>query len=141
VRAAMVGRPLPAGVPGEGGSRSVAASEPWQDYTPQRVAQLVAAGQPVFVDFTAAWCVTCQVNKQLVLNTDAVRQAFAQGNVALIRADWTRRDPVIGAALAALGRDGVPVYVLYRPDRPPLLLSELLSRQEVLAAIGTLHPS
>jgi len=141
VAASIVGWPIAAGVPGEGGSRSVAASEPWQDYTPQRVAQLVAAGQPVFVDFTAAWCVTCQVNKQLVLNTDAVRQAFAQGNVALIRADWTRRDPVIGAALAALGRDGVPVYVLYRPDRPPLLLSELLSRQEVLAAIGTLHPS
>jgi thiol:disulfide interchange protein/DsbC/DsbD-like thiol-disulfide interchange protein len=141
--AAIVGWPVAAGVinEGEGARRSVAASEPWQDYTPQRVAQLVAAGQPVFVDFTAAWCVTCQVNKRLVLNTDAVRQAFSQGNVALVRADWTRRDPVIGAALAALGRDGVPVYVLYRPDRPPLLLSELLSTREVLAAIGTLHSS
>ncbi len=105
-------------------------SGPWQDYTPQRVAQLVGAGRPVFVDFTAAWCVTCQVNKRLVLNTDAVQQAFVQGNVALVRADWTRRDPVIGAALAALGRDGVPVYVLYRPDKAPLLLSELLSKQE-----------
>jgi thiol:disulfide interchange protein DsbD len=141
VAASIVGWPIAAGVTGEGARPSVAASEPWQDYTPQRVAQLVAAGQPVFVDFTAAWCVTCQVNKRLVLNTDAVREAFAQGNVALIRADWTRRDPVIGAALAALGRDGVPVYVLYRPDRPPLLLSELLSTREVLAAIGTLHSS
>ena len=79
--------------------------EPWQDYTPQRVA---AARRPrasaVFVDFTAAWCVTCQVNKRLVLNTDAVRQAFAQGNVALVRADWTRRDRGDRRALAALGR-------------------------------------
>ena len=74
-------------------------------------------------------------------DADAVRQAFAQGKVALVRADWTRRDPVIGAALAALGRDGVPVYVLYRPDKAPLLLSELLSKQEVLAAIGTLQSS
>lgn len=139
--ASIVGWPVVSSVASDGARPSVAASEPWQDYTPQRVAQLVAAGQPVFVDFTAAWCVTCQVNKRLVLNTDSVRQAFAQGNVALIRADWTRRDPVIGAALAALGRDGVPMYVLYRPDRPPLLLSELLSTNEVLAAIGTLHPS
>lgn len=141
VAALIVGWPVASGVANDAATPAVATSEPWQDYTPQRVAQLVAAGQPVFVDFTAAWCVTCQVNKRLVLNTDAVRQAFAQGNVALIRADWTRRDPVIGAALAALGRDGVPVYVLYRPDRPPLLLSELLSTKEVLAAIGTLHSS
>jgi thiol:disulfide interchange protein DsbD len=74
-----------------------------------------------------------------VLNTDVVQRAFMQDNVALVRADWTRRDPVIGAALAALGRDGVPVYVLYRPDKAPLLLSELLSKRKVLAAIGTLR--
>jgi thiol:disulfide interchange protein DsbD len=139
--AIFVGWPVATGVTSEVAKPSVASSEAWQDYTPQRVAQLVAAGQPVFVDFTAAWCVTCQVNKRLVLNTDTVRQAFAQGKVALVRADWTRRDPVIGAALAALGRDGVPVYVLYRPEGAPLLLSELLSTQEVLAAIGTLRPS
>jgi len=139
--AVTIGAPVVAGMASEAARPQAAASEPWQDYTPQRVAQLVAAGQPVFVDFTAAWCVTCQVNKRLVLNTDAVRQAFAQGKVALVRADWTRRDPVIGAALVALGRDGVPVYVLYRPDKTPLLLSELLSTQEVLAALGTLHSS
>ncbi|HEY2862111.1 MAG TPA: thioredoxin family protein [Casimicrobiaceae bacterium] len=139
--ASIVGWPVASGVSTDVARKITAESAPWQDYTPQRVAQLVAAGQPVFVDFTAAWCVTCQVNKRLVLNTDTVRQAFAQGNVALVRADWTRRDPVIGAALAALGRDGVPVYVLYRPDREPLLLSELLSTKEVLAAIGTLHSS
>ena len=73
----------------------------WNSYAPDRLAQLTAAGRPVFVDFTAAWCVTCQVNKRLVLNTAAVQQAFANDKVSLLRADWTRRDPQIGAALSA----------------------------------------
>ena len=65
-------------------------------------------------------------------------RAFAQGNVALLRADWTRRDPVIGRALAALGRNGVPVYVLYRPGREPLLLPEVLQRSTITDALATL---
>jgi len=89
----------------------------------------------VFVDFTAAWCVTCQVNKRLVLNTEAVQQAFAQNNVALLRADWTRRDAIIGRALAALGRSGVPVYVLYRPGREPLVLPEVLQKRTIIDAL------
>jgi thiol:disulfide interchange protein DsbD len=137
--ALIVAWPVATGVTTESARAATGESGPWQDYTPQRVAQLVGAGRPVFVEFTAAWCVTCQVNKRLVLNTDVVQRAFMQDNVALVRADWTRRDPVIGAALAALGRDGVPVYVLYRPDKAPLLLSELLSKRKVLAAIGTLR--
>jgi thiol:disulfide interchange protein len=80
--------------------------------------------------------VTCQVNKRLVLNSDAVRDAFSRRNVALVRADWTRRDPVIGAALAGLGRDGVPVYVLYSPGKEPRLLPEVLRRQDVLEALA-----
>jgi thiol:disulfide interchange protein len=113
-------------------------SGPWRSYSADRVAQLTSAGRPVFVDFTAAWCVTCQVNKQLVLNTDAVQHAFAGGNVALVRADWTRRDPDIGRALAALGRNGVPVYVLYRPGKAPLLLPEVLQQRMILDALATL---
>ncbi|MEP6942851.1 MAG: thioredoxin family protein, partial [Betaproteobacteria bacterium] len=93
---------------------------------------------PVFVDFTAAWCVTCQVNKQLVLNTAAMRDAFSSRGVALVRADWTRRDPEIGAALSALGRNGVPVYVLYRPGKAPLLLPEVLQQRMILDALATL---
>ena len=136
--AVLIGAPVVSGV--SDGPRTVAVDAgPWQSYTPQRVAELIGAGRPVFVDFTAAWCVTCQVNERLVLKTDAVQRAFAQDNVALVRADWTRRDREIGAALAALGRDGVPVYVLYRPQKEPLLLSELLTQQEVLAAVGTLR--
>src|SRR5258706_16407562 len=117
---------------------TVPDSGPWRSYSADRVAELTSTGRPVFVDFTAAWCVTCQVNKQLVLNTDAVQRAFASSNVALVRADWTRRDPEIGRALAALGRNGVPVYVLYRPGKTPLVLPEVLRRSTMQEALATL---
>ena len=72
------------------------------------------------------------------MNDADIRGAFARKNVALVRADWTRRDPVITRALTALGRSGVPVYVLYRPGREPLLLPEVLQRQTVLDALAPL---
>jgi thiol:disulfide interchange protein DsbD len=125
-----------AGAPGRAGG--AAAADPWQPYTPARISELAAGSKPVFVDFTAAWCVTCQVNKRLVLNDGVVKDAFAQRGVELVRADWTRRDPAITQALAALGRQGVPVYVLYRPGKEPLLLPEVLQRQTVLDALATL---
>jgi thiol:disulfide interchange protein DsbD len=117
---------------------SPAAAGDWAPFTAARVADLTAAGRAVFVDFTAAWCVTCQVNKRLALNTDAVRADFAKRNIALVRADWTRRDPAITQALTALGRSGVPAYVLYRPGKPPLVLPEVLQQQTVLDALATL---
>jgi thiol:disulfide interchange protein DsbD len=92
----------------------------------------------VFVNFTAAWCVTCQVNKQLVLGRPDVERAFRERGVALLRADWTRQDPEITRALAALGRNGVPVYVLYRPGREAELLPEILTREAVLGALARL---
>lgn len=110
----------------------------WQPYVPARIAELTGAGQPVFIDFTAAWCVTCQVNKSLVLTNKTVLDAFAERNVALMRADWTRRDPAITEALTALGRSGVPVYVLHRPGKAPLLLPEVLSQQLMLDALATI---
>jgi thiol:disulfide interchange protein DsbD len=115
-----------------------ATTGPWHAFTPTTVADLGSAGRPVFIDFTAAWCVTCQVNKRLVLNSTDIRDAFARRGVELVRADWTRRDPVITQALAALGRQGVPVYVLYRPGKVPLVLPEILKKQIVFDALATL---
>jgi thiol:disulfide interchange protein DsbD len=92
----------------------------------------------VFVDFTAAWCVSCQVNKRLVLNSDSTAEAFATAKVVRMRADWTRRDAVITQALARLGRNGVPVYALFRPGQETLLLPEILSERIVRDALSTL---
>jgi thiol:disulfide interchange protein DsbD len=92
----------------------------------------------VFIDFTAAWCVTCQVNKRVVLDSPAVARRFAEADVIALRADWTRRDPAITQALQRYGRSGVPVYVLYLPGASgPLLLPEILTRDSVLAALAT----
>ena len=112
----------------------------WQPWSADRVAQALAQQQPVFVDFTAAWCVTCQYNKRTTLANPAVLAGFAQRKVALLRADWTRQDPAITAALNQLGRSGVPVYVLYAPGKAPVVLSEILSTSEVLDALKALPP-
>jgi thiol:disulfide interchange protein DsbD len=91
------------------------------------------------VDFTAAWCVTCQVNKRTVLSRSEVKADLAARNVLLLRADWTRRDPAISTELARLGRSGVPVYAIYAPGATaPKLLSELLSTGEVREALAAL---
>ena len=136
VGAVVVAWPLFAGTAAPGAPRTTSA-DGWQAYSPARVAQLTDGGRPVFVDFTAAWCITCQVNERLVLNDARVREAFARNDVALVRADWTRRDPVITQALAALGRNGVPVYVLYRPGRAPVVLPEVLERRVVIDALAS----
>ncbi len=112
---------------------------PWQAWTPEKVRELTAAGQPVFVDFTAAWCVTCQVNKRVALNNAAVVKAFASCKITPLKADWTRQDPRITAALSALGRNAVPVYALYVPgEDAPHLLPELLTPSLVLDEIAKL---
>jgi thiol:disulfide interchange protein len=111
---------------------------PWHSWEPGRVEQVLATGQPVFVDFTAAWCVTCQYNKNTTLSDQRVMADLAAKKVTLLRADWTRRDPAITAALAQLGRNGVPVYVFYKSGRPPVVLSEVLGVEEVRSAIAKL---
>lgn len=122
----------------ETATASQAGGERWSAWSPERVQTLLAGGQTVFVDYTAAWCVTCQYNKQTTLADAQVLADFDAKNVAMLRADWTRRDPAITAALAQLGRNGVPVYVFYRPGRAPQVLSEVLSVGEVRQALATL---
>jgi len=111
----------------------------WLAWSEERVGKALQAGQPVFIDFTAAWCVTCQVNKQTTLRDAQVLQAFTDKHVLLLQADWTRRDPAITQALSALGRSGVPVYVLQAPGKQALVLSELLTPDLVLKALADLR--
>ena len=114
------------------------SSTEWSAWQPGKVDQLLAQNQNVFVDFTAAWCVTCQLNKKTTLGHAEVLADFSAKKVQLLRADWTRRDPAITAALAALGRNGVPVYVLYQPGKAPVVMSEILSVSDMRGALAKL---
>ena len=111
----------------------------WEPWSADALANYRAQRRPVFVDFTASWCLSCQVNERVALNQPSVQQAFRARNVILMRADWTRHDEAITQALAALGRSGVPAYALYTPEQnQPQMLPEVLTPQIVLNAVNTL---
>jgi len=113
------------------------AEEQWQPWSEAAVQAALSQGRPVFVDFTAAWCVTCQINKRLVLHSDEIDRRFTELGVVRLRGDWTNRDSAISAALARLNRSGVPVYAVYTPARrEPVLLPEVLTRAIVLDALS-----
>ena len=114
----------------------------WQPWSDAAVSRSLASGQPVFVDFTASWCLSCQVNERIALGRPEVIQAFQSKNVVLMKADWTRHDEDITQALAALGRSGVPAYALYVPgESEPELLPEALTPGIVTDALNKLPKS
>ena len=112
----------------------------WEPWSQAAVDKYRAEGRPVFVDFTAAWCLSCKVNEAVALGTDGVKQAFAEKKVALFRADWTQADPAISEALQKYNRDGVPLYLLYSPKAPdaPQILPAVLTPGIVLDALKNL---
>ena len=121
-----------------GSDSSTASNASWQTWAPGRVDAELAKGRPVFVDFTAAWCITCQYNKKTTLANADVLADFSAKGVTLLRADWTRRDPAITQALEQLGRTGVPVYVLYKAGQTPVVMSEVLGVSELRAVLAPL---
>ena len=116
--------------------QAAAAASTWQAWSADAVAAARADGRPVFVDFTAAWCVTCQFNKRTALADAQLLADFKARRVLLLRADWTRADPAITRQLASFGRSGVPVYAMYPAGAgEPRLLSEVLTVTQVRDAL------
>ena len=114
----------------------------WQRWSANAVAQAQAQGRPVFVDFTASWCLSCQVNERVALSQPEVQKALADANVVLLKADWTQHDDAITQTLTSLGRSGVPTYVLYAPGKSdPQILPEVLTPQVVMNVLNGLKES
>jgi thiol:disulfide interchange protein/DsbC/DsbD-like thiol-disulfide interchange protein len=122
-------------------SADAPAQGDWQPFTPQRLENELNQGHAVFVDFTAAWCLTCKFNEASVLESSAVRDAFQRHGIVKIKADWTNADPAITKILKQFGRPGVPMYVLY-PGRnaEPFLFPELLTQSLILEKLETISP-
>ncbi len=124
------------------GPPSVSSGDDWQPWSVVEVESALAAGRPVFVDFTAAWCVSCQVNERLVLERDSVRALMRERRMVRLKADWTHRDSAITAELARHRRNGVPLYLLYIPgETAPRVLPELLTPGIVARALDAVPVS
>lgn len=125
--------------------QAIEQSAGYEAYSPERLSELRAQGKPVFVNLTAAWCISCLVNEKVALSQPSVRAAFESRGIHYLKGDWTRKDPRISALLAEHGRSGVPLYLYYPPGRSsaPELLPQLLTPGLVLQALdaGSLGPN
>ena len=111
----------------------------WEPYSEDRIARLMAQGRPIYIDFTAEWCITCQVNERVVFSSEEVRQLITQKNVTLVKADWTSKNPTITAALRRYGRNGVPLNVIIGgPATEPIVLPNILTSGIVAEALKKL---
>ncbi|MEY6432412.1 protein-disulfide reductase DsbD domain-containing protein [Thioalkalicoccus limnaeus] len=124
----------PAAAARDGGPVDTAA------FSEERLAQARADGRPVFVNMTAAWCITCLVNEQVALDRSAITGLFADQNVLYLKGDWTNQDPAITAYLARYGRNGVPLYVFYPPGGEPRVLPQILTENLVRDTVAELTP-
>ncbi|MBK1633512.1 protein-disulfide reductase, partial [Thiohalocapsa halophila] len=133
----LTGRePAPPALAADAEGAGAAAAMPAEPYSAGRLAAARADGRPVFVNMTAAWCITCLVNERVALSRAAVARAFAERGVLYLKGDWTNRDPAITDYLAGFGRNGVPIYVFYPPDGEPRVLPQVLTETTVLRQIG-----
>jgi thiol:disulfide interchange protein len=116
-------------------AQSASPKIPTEAFSQQKLETLLASGQPVLVNMTAAWCITCLVNERTALSTGAVREALAGKRIAYLKGDWTNRNPEITRLLEKFGRSGVPLYVLYRSGGEPVVLPQILTQSLVLDAL------
>ncbi len=119
---------------------AVDATGQWGAWSSEKVDSLLAEGRPVFVDFTATWCLICQVNKKVALRTEATELLFKDKGIVALSGDWTRSDPEITAALESFGRSGVPLYLLYTPDGEVTVLPQSLTVGTVRDAVEKALP-
>lgn len=123
--------------PGAGQSKNSGDGIAWQPFSPAYLDQLKTEGKPVFLDFTAAWCLSCQVNERVAFSSEEVQQRFDELGIVPLKADWTSRDETITQALARYGRNSVPLYVYYAAgeDQEPVILPEIITPGIVLEAL------
>ncbi len=119
-------------------AQAPSAEAGYEAFSQDRLDALLASGRPVFVNMTAAWCITCLVNERTSLSSEAVREAFAGKNIAYLKGDWTNRNPEITRLLERFGRSGVPLYVLYRRGQQPVVLPQILTQSLVLETIQSI---
>jgi thiol:disulfide interchange protein DsbD len=119
-----------------GGPAGGVSFEGWERFSRARMTEAAAAGKPVFVDFTAAWCITCLVNERVALETEQTRRAFERTGTVKLKGDWTNRDPEITGLLKELGRAGVPLYLYWAPGAErPKILPQVLTESAILGEL------